>query len=163
MRNVIAGTCETALRVLTRLNWLGPLIVRVVFGYFWLETGWAKLHNLDGAIARFVDWGLPVPAFTAPFSASAEFLGGAFLMLGLLTRFTTIAMTINMIVAIAFVAIKNVGGLDEFVELDEVVDILIFVWLFVAGPGKVSIDTLIARRLGIATPVTLMSDEVARR
>jgi len=163
MRNVIAGSCETALRLSTRLNWLGPLIVRVVFGYFWLETGWAKLHNLDGAIARFVDWGLPMPAFTAPFSASAEFIGGLFLMLGLLTRFTTIAMTINMIVAIAFVAIKNVGGLDEFVELDEVVDILIFIWLFLAGPGKVSVDTLIARRLGIATPVTLMSDEVARR
>jgi putative oxidoreductase len=163
MRHVIARNCETALRLLTRANGLGPLIVRVVFGYFWLETGWGKLHNLDGAIARFVDWGLPMPTFTAPFSASAELIGGAFLMLGLLTRFTTIAMTINMIVAIAFVAIKNVGSLDDFVELDEVVDILIFVWLFIAGPGRISLDTLIARWFGIATPVTLMSDEAVRR
>ena len=152
MRSILAAPCESALRLLARLEWLGPLAMRVVFGYFWLETGWAKLHNLDGATSRFVDWGLPWPSFTAPFSAGAEFVGSALLMLGLFTRFTSIAMAINMIVAIAFVAIKNVGGLDEFVELDEVVYILIFFWLLMAGPGKASLDTLVARALGIRTP-----------
>ena len=162
MRSALARGCEAALATLTRLAWLGPLAVRLFFGYFWLETGWAKLHNLDGATARFVDWGLPFPAFSAPFSAGAEFLGGALLMLGLLTRFTSIAMAINMIVAIAFVAIKNVGGFDEFVELDEFVYVLIFFWLLIAGPGRASVDTWLARRLGIATPVTVMPDGTAR-
>lgn len=151
MRDAIARSCEAALRLSARFEWLAPLAMRLFFGYFWLETGWAKLHNLDGATARFVDWGLPFPAFSAPFSAGAEFVGGALLMLGLLTRFTSIAMIINMIVAIAYVAIKNVSGLDEFVELDEFVYILIFFWLLMAGPGKVSLDTLLARWLGIDT------------
>ena len=35
-----------ALAFLDDHAWIGPLLVRLVFGYFWLETGWAKLHNL---------------------------------------------------------------------------------------------------------------------
>jgi hypothetical protein len=64
--------CNAALRVPARLAWLAPL-VRVVFGYFWLETGWAKLHNLDGFTARFLDWGVPYPGFNAALSAWTEF------------------------------------------------------------------------------------------
>ena len=120
--------------------------------FLWLllaETGWAKLHNLDGAIARFVDWGIPYAAFNAPLSAGTEFVGGVLLMLGLMTRFTSAVMIFNLIVAIALVVIKNVHGFDDFVELDEFADILIFFWLIVAGPGAVSLDTLIAKRLGL--------------
>ncbi|MGH8090977.1 MAG: DoxX family protein [Rudaea sp.] len=140
---------QILLDLCARLRWLGPLALRLGFGYFWLETGWGKLHNLDGAIARFVDWGLPLPTWSAPLSAGVEFLGGALLILGLLTRFTSLVMAFNMVVAIAFVVIKNVMGLDEFVELDEFLYILIFFWLFLAGPGKASIDHLIERRLGL--------------
>ncbi len=149
MSQSVASFCSAASRVLNRYAWLGPLVVRLVFGYFWLETGWAKLHNLDGFAARFVDWGIPFPAFSAALSAWAEFLGGALLMLGLLTRLTAFALLVNMVVAIAFVVIKNVSGIDTLVELDEVVYILIFFWLIMAGPGKASLDTLLARALGI--------------
>lgn len=152
MLDPIARGCEAVLRLLTRLHWLGPLVLRLFFGYFWLETGWAKLHNLDGFTARFVDWGIPFPAASAALSAGTDFVGGLFLMLGFLTRFTAAAMGFNMVVAIALVVVKNVAGFDEFVELDEVVYVLIFFWLLMAGPGKASLDTLVARRLGIATP-----------
>jgi putative oxidoreductase len=132
------------------LDWLAPLVVRLFFGYFWLETGWAKLHNLDAFTARFVDWQIPFPAFSAALSAGTEFIGGLFIMIGLFTRLTCIAMIFNMVVAIVLVVIKNVHGFDDFVELDEFVYILIFFWLLMAGPGKISVDTLINRRLGIS-------------
>lgn len=149
MFNVLLKWQQGLIDACTRLRWLGPLVLRLGFGYFWLETGWGKLHNLDGAIARFVDWGLPLPMWSAPLSAGVEFAGGTLLILGLFTRFTSLVMAFNMVVAIAFVAIKNVSGLDDFVELDEFLYILIFVWLFVAGPGKASLDHWIARRLGL--------------
>ena len=63
---------DTVVRSLTRIDWLGPLALRLVFGYFWAETGWAKLHNLDGFTARFVDWGIPLPAFSATLSSVAS-------------------------------------------------------------------------------------------
>ncbi|MDR3385617.1 MAG: DoxX family protein [Rudaea sp.] len=149
MRHLVINSCQAALNVFAKLQWLAPLVVRLFFGYFWLETGWAKLHNLDGAIARFVDWGIPYAAFNAPLSAGTEFVGGVLLMLGLVTRLTSAVMIFNLIVAIALVVIKNVHGFDDFVELDEFVDILIFFWLIVAGPGTVSLDALIAKRFGL--------------
>jgi putative oxidoreductase len=149
MGHFAVNTCQAVLIVFWRMQWLGPLVMRLFFGYFWLETGWAKLNSIDGAIARFVDWGIPHAAFNATLSAGTEFVGGAFLMLGLMTRLTSIAMLFNMIVAIALVAIANVHGFDDFVELDEFTYMLIFFWLIMAGPGALSLDTLIGKRLGL--------------
>ena len=156
MSDTIARGCEAVLRALTRVHWLGPLVLRLFFGYFWLETGWAKLQHLDGFTERFVEWGIPFPALSAALSAGTDFVGGLLLMLGLFTRLTAAAMAVNMIVAIALVVIRNVSSFDELVELDEFVYVLIFFWLLVAGPGKASLDTWLARRLGIATPVMRM-------
>lgn len=152
MREFIVLRCAALLRFIRSLDWLGPLVVRLFFGYFWLETGWAKLHNLDQFTARFVDWQIPFPAFSAALSAGTDFVGGVLLMIGLFTRFTCIPMIFNMTVAIALVVIHNVQSFDDFVELDEFLYILIFFWLFMAGPGKVSVDTLISRWLGLNRP-----------
>ncbi|HYA20519.1 MAG TPA: DoxX family protein [Burkholderiales bacterium] len=149
MREFIVDRCAELLRLIRSLDWLAPLAVRLFFGYFWLETGWAKLHNLDQFTARFVDWQIPFPAFSAALSAGAEFFGGLLIMIGLFTRLTCIPMIFNMVVAIALVVIKNVHGFDDFVELDEFIYILIFFWLLIAGPGKVAVDALVSRWLGL--------------
>ena len=149
MRAFVVDHCNALLKFADSLDWLAPLVVRLFFGYFWLETGWAKLHNLDAFTERFIGWGIPFPAFSAALSAGTEFVAGGLIMIGLLTRLAAIPMIINMVVAIAVVVIKNVGSFDDFVELDEFVYILIFFWLLLAGPGKVSVDTLVNRRLGL--------------
>ena len=151
MKTKLAELCTALLRLTQSLDWLAPLLMRLFFGYFWAETGWAKLHNLEGATARFVDWGIPFPTFSAPFSAGAEFVGGVLLMLGLFTRLNSIALFINMLVALMIVAIKPVADVDSFFELDEPLYMLIFVWFVFAGPGHVSLDTLLAKWLGIGT------------
>ena len=147
MRAFVVDRCNALLKFADSLDWLAPLAVRLFFGYFWLETGWAKLHNLAAFTERFINWGIPFPAFSAAVSAGTEFVGGGLIMIGLLTRLTAIPMIINMVVAIVLVVIKNVSSFDDFVELDEFVYILIFFWLLLAGPGKVSVDALISRRL----------------
>ena len=103
MTQSISRWCSAALRFLARWEDVAPLIVRLVFGYFWFETGLAKVQNLDGFTQRFVDWGIPFPAFNAGLSAWTELIGGALIFLGLFTRLTAIPMIINMIVAIALV------------------------------------------------------------
>jgi len=149
MKQFVVDQCNALLRLASALDWLAPLAIRLLFGYFWLETGWAKLHNLDGFTERFTGWGIPYPAFSASLSAATEFLGGLLIMLGLFTRLISIPMIINMLVAIAVVAIKPVTSLDEFVEIDEPLYTLVFFWLLLAGPGRVSLDTLLAKALGI--------------
>lgn len=149
MKQTLVRSCSDALRFLNRWTDLGPLLLRVVFGYFWFETGLAKVHNLDGFTSRFIGWGIPFPHFNAALSAWTELVGGALILVGLFTRLTAIPMIINMIVAIALVVIKNVGGLDDFVELDEVLYILIFFWLLMAGPGRYSLDHVLKKAWGI--------------
>ncbi|WP_157786187.1 DoxX family protein [Dyella japonica] len=149
MRPFIADKASRLLQALHRVDWIGPLVVRVVFGYFWLETGIAKVHNLDGFTQRFVGWGVPYPAFSAGLSAWTELVGGLLIMLGLFTRLVCIPMLINMAVAVTLVVSANLMSLDDYVEADEIVYSLIFFWLLVSGPGKASLDTLVARMLGI--------------
>jgi putative oxidoreductase len=139
----IAGLAEKTLDRISSFEWLAALLVRLFVGYFFLETGWGKLHNLDAFTARFMQWGIPHPAFNAALSAYTEFIGGVLTMAGLGTRIVSIPMIINMAVAVLTVKIKNVAGLDDFVELDEPLYALAFFWLFIAGPGYVSVDWLI--------------------
>jgi putative oxidoreductase len=124
-------------------SWIPALLARLFVGYFFMETGWAKIHNLDSFTMRFAEWGIPHPAFNAALSAYTEFLGGALTILGLGMRFVSIPMIINMVVAILSVKLKNVAGLDDFVELDEPLYALTFVWLFFSGAGWLSIDGLL--------------------
>ena len=56
-------------------------------------------------------------------------------------------MFINMVVALVAVKLKKVGGLNDFVELDEPLYALSFLWLFFSGAGWVSLDHLIDRVL----------------
>jgi putative oxidoreductase len=151
MRHFVATTASRLLGILHAGRWLGPLVIRLVFGYFWLETGIGKVQNLDGFTQRFVGWGIPHPAFNAALSAWTELLGGLLLMLGLFTRLVSIPMIINMMVALALVVSSRLMGLDDYVEADEVLYITIFFWFLIAGPGKISLDTLIARWLRIRT------------
>ncbi len=122
--------------------WIPALLMRLFVGYFFMETGWAKIHNLAAFTTRFAGWGIPYPAFNAALSAYTEFLGGALTILGLGMRFVSVPMIINMIVAILTVKLKNVGGLDDFAELDEPLYALSFVWLFFSGAGRLSVDTI---------------------
>jgi len=138
---------DGALRRLTDAQWVPQLLVRLFVGYFFLESGWGKIHSLDDFAERFAEWGIPAPAFNAALSGWTEFLGGLLIVLGLFTRLASIPLFINMLVATLAGKLKKVGGLDDFVELDGPLYALSFLWLFFSGPGWVSLDHLLGRVL----------------
>ncbi len=128
------------------LDWLAPLMMRVYFGYFWVETGWGKIQNLDSFTQHFVEWGIPYPRFSAILSGYTEWIGGILVMFGLLTRIVSIPLMFNMLVAIAQVKWAKVTSIDDFVEMDEALYMFIFFWLMMAGAGRASLGYLIWRR-----------------
>ena len=133
---------DKTLQRISSYDWIVGLITRLFVGYFFFETGWAKLHNLNAFATHFMEWGIPYPAFNAALSAYTECLGGALTMVGLATRFVSIAMIINMAVAVISVKLKSVAGLNDFVELDEPLYALVYMWLLIRGAGWLSIDFL---------------------
>ena len=150
MRRVLARWTAKGLGLADSLDWLAPLLMRIYFGYFWAETGWGKIQNLDAFAQRFVGWGIPYPHLSAALFGYTEWVGGILLMLGLFTRLVSISLMFNMFVAIVKVKMKEVTGINDFAEMDEVLYMFILFWLMMAGPGRVSVDHLIrcALRLG---------------
>lgn len=136
------------LTMLTRSQWIPQLLVRLFIGYFFFETGWAKIGDLDAMTERFTGWGIPWPAFNAALSAYTELVGGALIVLGLATRLAAIPLCFNMIVAILVVNLRNVTEFDEFFELSEPLYALVFLWLLFSGPGRASLDHFLAKRFG---------------
>ena len=55
-----------------------------------------------------------------------------------------------MFVAILTAKVAEVHTLSDFLYLSEPAFFVIFVWLVFSGPGKVSLDHLIAKRWGAA-------------
>src|SRR5580693_4722687 len=75
------------------------LFVRLYWGWQLVQSGWGKLHHLSNVTDFFTSLNLPMPAQTALAISCLEFFGGIVLAIGLLSRLTALAMTINLIVA----------------------------------------------------------------
>jgi putative oxidoreductase len=132
--------------VASHLQWLAPLFARIVCGWVFLLSGWGKLHNLPQVTENFVSWGIPLPHVLTPFVAGVEFFGGMLLLAGLLTRISAGALGITMIVAIAAAKWGDVDSLGTLLGFDETEYLALFLWLAIAGAGRLSLDYLLERR-----------------
>jgi putative oxidoreductase len=124
-------------------GWLPPLFARVVVGWVFMWSGWAKLNNLPRMIENFTEWGIPFPAFMTPFVSGVEFVGGLLLLLGLFTRIAATPLVIVMIVAIVSAKLGQIDSLETLLGFEEVAYMALFGWLAVAGPGPVSLDRVL--------------------
>ena len=157
MLRLIGSLFDFALRVLRKLEWAGPLLVRIVVGIAMAKDGWGKLHHLDAITAYFGPGdgpdhlNIPFPGINALIVSCVECFGGIALILGLGTRIASALMIGVFAVATLTAKIPGLEStelLDQIAELTntiEVTYIAMFVWLLVAGPGPVSIDRLLRR------------------
>lgn len=107
-----------------------------------LAHGIGKVPVKQQFIDNVANLGFPAPAFFAWAAALSEFLGGAFLALGLFTRLSSFFITILMLVAVFGVHLNDPFGKKE----------LAFFYLFTAlcfmlkGAGDWSLDAFLRRR-----------------
>ena len=133
---------------LNALEWLPILLIRLIEGIVFVDSGRHKLFgDLVGFGNFFVELGIPFPHVMALAVASIEFGGGLCLILGLGTRVAALAMAVIMATAIWTVQLKEVKSFSEFLFLSEFLSIGIFVWLAFTGPGKISLDHWLVRKL----------------
>jgi putative oxidoreductase len=123
------------------------LLVRLYWGWQLIQSGWGKLHHLSNVTDFFTSLGLPMPAQTAVAISCLEFFGGIFLAIGLLSRLTALAMTINLIVA--YITADREALFSIFSDPDKFYAAAPFTFLFASliillfGPGKFALDALI--------------------
>jgi putative oxidoreductase len=135
--------------ITARLQWLPPLCARLVLGVVFIQSGWGKLHDLAGTTENFAGWHIPFPHFNAVLASSTEFLGGCLILVGLGTRFAAVPLIVVMAVAIASAKWSRIEDWTDFFGFDEVAYAVMFLWLWVGGAGKVSLDYLVGKRLGL--------------
>jgi putative oxidoreductase len=128
------------------------LAFRTVWGWQFFQTGLGKLQNHERVVEFFTSLGIPAPALNAWFVGGVECLGGILLAIGLFSRPIALLLAGNMLVAYLSVEEDRQALLGVFSALDPFLTAAPFFFLLastiilVFGPGKISLDRLIARR-----------------
>jgi len=131
-------------RFLDRLQPLAPLALRLVLGAVMIGHGYGKVFH--GGLAQHVHRvaSLGLPGWLAYLSAFTEFFGGILVIIGVLTRFVSLLILIDMAVAIWKVHWKNgmfaKGGYEFPLTLATIAFVLI---LFGAGP--IGLDSILEK------------------
>lgn len=132
------------LQSLDRYRNAGLLILRVGVGlYIALAHGWGKISagpelwtQVGGTMEQVFGIGF-LPAFWGFMAAVAEFFGGLLVALGFLTRPALILLIINMAVAATMHLTTGEGNPERAVLYG-----IVWLALFVTGPGRYSLDAL---------------------
>lgn len=135
------------LKLAQSIGWLGPLLARITVGVVFMGTGWGKLHSIPDVTQFFTELHIPAPHFQAVLVASTEFFGGVLLLIGLFTRLAALPLAFTMVIAILTAKLDKIEGVTDLLGAEEFSYFVLFVWLAMAGPGRVSIDHLLGKAL----------------
>jgi len=128
-----------------RLQVAARILLRLAFGFLFLAHGWQKFfqYTIEGTTAAFGQMGVPAAGLIAPVAATLEIVGGAAIILGLLTRVFAGLLGLQMVAALfmvhapAGVFVEN-GGFELVLALAAGA-----LALFLVGSGRISLDALI--------------------
>lgn len=125
---------------------LGLLALRLVVGIIFIAHGWAKYQTGMNGVANFFGVvGIPLPLFNAYLVTAAELFGGAALILGILSRYAALALSITMVVAIYTVKwevglIAPAGAVPAVGYEFDLVLLAGLLAVFFQGAGKYSLE-----------------------
>ncbi len=127
----------------------GITVLRVMIGFAFMLHGWQKVVDIGipGVQDGFGQMGIPLASLTAPLVAYMELLGGAALVLGLLTRWIAIPLAVNMLGAMAFVHWSGGFFAPAGVELP-LIFFAALTALALGGPGALAMDHVLVRPSG---------------
>ncbi|PYS49299.1 MAG: DoxX family protein [Acidobacteria bacterium] len=138
------------------------ILLRLMAGSVFLWEGILKFVYANQGVGRFTKLGFPFPQATANFDGVLEIVGGILLITGFLTRLISIPFIIEMIVAMLSTKIPlylgtsplplppsppQIGFWAVLHEIrSEYAQLMTTIFLLIAGPGRLSLDALLARK-----------------
>jgi putative oxidoreductase len=126
------------------------LVGRVLIGWLFFISGWAKLGNIAGFAAYLTNLKVPGASFWAWPGAIAEFLIGIALILGIASRYAALFTFVYLIIATAlahryweYPAAQQFAQYNNFLKNLSIMGASLF--LFVTGAGRFSVDGWLRR------------------
>jgi putative oxidoreductase len=132
------------------------LVFRLTWGWQFFQTGLGKLRNPGRVVAFFTDLGIPLPAANAVFVSALETAGGLLLLVGLASPVISFLLAAGMVVA--YLTAEKAALLALFSDpaaffaADPFFFLLASLLVLAFGPGAISLDALIRRRLPPVSP-----------
>ena len=146
------------------LEWLGILMARVAAGLVFFLSGRGKLfapERREQMRRTLIEAHVPFPDFNVLFVSTVEFVCGLLLVVGALTPLVCALLVCVMIVAIATTAIHNIKAsspaewLAAFLYLPEPLYLVVLIWLFFSGPGRLSVDHFLLSQTRLQAALTM--------
>ena len=127
---------------------LGLLVLRLAVGVIFIAHGAQKVFvfGFAGVGGSFADMGVPFAEVVGPMVGLLELIGGALLVLGLVTRVIAAALAVTMVVATLLVHLSagifvTEGGYEFTLLLGASTLALVL-----AGAGRFSLDAALTRK-----------------
>lgn len=154
---------------------IAALLLRITAGAIFIPHGWSKIAGEGGpaAFAADIAASYNIPSFLGYIAAYAEFIGAAFLIVGLLTRLDALLLAGTMFVAAFVVQLPDAmfevpaDAIRSFVALRAMETPLalfaICAALLLTGAGRISLDHLLRleERFGALWPKKKAAAEAA--
>jgi len=145
------GVIDKGTRLLRKMQPHGQsavlLALRLVYGWFFIETGWGKLMRFERTTDFFASLGLPAPTLSAGAAAVTELAGGILLVLGAGTRYAAAALSVVLLVAYLTAhredAFQSLAAFTEQAPYPFLVACLV---VLAFGAGRFSADGVIRAR-----------------
>jgi putative oxidoreductase len=126
------------------------LVVRVYWGWQFMQTGWGELADLGKVTNYFTSLGIPAPALNAYFISGLEFVGGILLAMGLGSRVIAFLLAADMAVAYYLgdhdALLSFFSNPDKFYAAAPFTFLVASLIVLIFGPGKLALDTLVGNR-----------------
>jgi len=129
------------------------LVMRLFWGWQFVQTGWGKLMHLERTASFFANLGIPAPQLNAIMAGGTECLGGGLLALGLYARLASVPLIATMLVAYATAEKEALAAItsdpDKFTSAAPFLFLVTCVVVLAFGPGFFSVDRLLNRQRSI--------------
>ncbi|QPK83832.1 DoxX family protein [Corynebacterium qintianiae] len=123
------------------------LVLRFVLGAVFVGRGYRRWFEtgMRESASQFAQWGVPQPRVSAYLAGSVELIGGALLIIGLLTTLVAGALALLAAAATYFVHLEH-GFFSESggVEYPLVLTVVLLI-VVVFGAGRASLDGVLTR------------------
>jgi putative oxidoreductase len=148
MRELVEKYYRLLINVSSSLQSPFLLVVRLYWGWQFMETGWGKLTDIGKVVGFFTELGIPAPALNAYFVSALEFGGGVLLILGFGSRLIALPLVIDMLVAYITADREALFSIfsnpDKFTSAAPYTFLIASIIVLIFGPGKISADALLA-------------------